>query len=90
MYKLISVNSNPKLEKGNKLQETYWNVVMHLSPINTKICPYQDIAGCKTACLNTSGRGGIFKRVRQLTLFKMHESVRQIYILTTETLSWLL
>jgi len=62
MYKLISVNSNPKLEKGNKLQETYWNVVMHLSPINTKICPYQDIAGCKTACLNTSGRGGIFKK----------------------------
>jgi hypothetical protein len=62
MYKLISVNSNPKLEKGNKIQETYWNVVMHLSPINTKICPYQDIAGCKTACLNTSGRGGIFKK----------------------------
>ena len=62
MYKLISVNSNPKLDKGNKLQETYWNVVMHLSPINTKICPYQDIAGCKTACLNTSGRGGIFKK----------------------------
>ena len=62
MYKLISVRGNPKLKKSNKLQETYWNVVMHLNPINTKICPYQDIAGCKTACLNTAGRGGIFRK----------------------------
>jgi hypothetical protein len=62
MYKLISVKGNPKLKKSNKLQETYWNVVMHLNPINTKICPYQDIAGCKTACLNTAGRGGIFRK----------------------------
>jgi len=35
---------------------------MHLSPINTRICPYQDIAKCKEACLNTAGRGGIFKK----------------------------
>ena len=24
--------------------------------------PFQDIASCKTACLNTAGRGGIIKK----------------------------
>jgi hypothetical protein len=44
-------------EKNNIL-----TAIMHLRPINTRICPYQDIASCKTACLNTAGRGGIFKK----------------------------
>ena len=59
-YKLLSFN-NPKVLKGEKISN-YLTAIMHLSPINTKICPYQDVAGCKEACLNTAGRGGIIKR----------------------------
>jgi hypothetical protein len=59
-YKLLSFN-NPKIIKGEKISN-YLTAIMHLSPINTKICPYQDIASCKEACLNTAGRGGIIKR----------------------------
>jgi len=59
-YKLLSFN-NPKVLKGEKISN-YLTAIMHLSPINTKICPYQDIAGCKEACLNTAGRGGIIKK----------------------------
>ena len=61
-YKILSINSNPKLVKGDKLSDEYLSAITHLSPINTRICPYQDIAKCKEACLNTAGRGGIFKK----------------------------
>ena len=60
--KLLTVSGNPKLIKGDKLSDKYLSAIMHLSPINTRICPYQDIAKCKEACLNTAGRGGIFKK----------------------------
>ena len=60
-YKLLTVSGNPKVMKGDKLSN-YLTAIMHLSPINTKICPYQDVAGCKEACLNTAGRGGIIKK----------------------------
>lgn len=61
MTTLLSQN-NPKLAKGDKLNTEYMSTVMHLHPSSTKICPYQDIAKCKEACLNTAGRGGIFKK----------------------------
>ena len=61
MTTLLS-HSNPKLLKGDKLNTEYMSTVMHLHPSSTKICPYQDIAKCKEACLNTAGRGGIFKK----------------------------
>ena len=61
MYKLLTVDGNPKVAKGNKLQDKYWSCILHLIPESTEICPYQDIAGCKTGCLNTAGRGGIIK-----------------------------
>tara|TARA_R100000773_G_scaffold30942_1_gene26426 strand:+ start:5415 stop:6122 length:708 start_codon:yes stop_codon:yes gene_type:complete len=60
-YQLLTFN-NPKILKGEKVNDTYISAIMHLRPISTRICPYQDIAGCKTACLNTAGRGGIFKK----------------------------
>ena len=60
-YKLLTLN-NPKILKGKDVDDTFISCVMHFRPINTKICPYQDIASCKTACLNTAGRGGIFKK----------------------------
>jgi hypothetical protein len=60
-YSLLSF-SNPKILKGRDVYSEYLSAILHLSPINTKICPYQDIAGCKEACLNTAGRGGIIKK----------------------------
>ena len=54
-YKLLSVNSNPKIDKSNEIQGEYWSCILHMRPINTKICPYQNIAGFKDACLNTAG-----------------------------------
>eukprot|EP00918_Siedleckia_nematoides_P076336 GHVU01166860.1.p1 GENE.GHVU01166860.1~~GHVU01166860.1.p1 ORF type:complete len:238 (-),score=23.40 GHVU01166860.1:1737-2450(-) len=60
-YKLLSF-SNPKIQKSNKVYQDYLTAILHLHPINTKICPYQDVAGCKEACLNTAGRGGIIKK----------------------------
>jgi len=64
-YKLLSVDSNPKLDKSNKVSEKYWSCIMHLRPVSTKICPYQDIAGCKSACLNTAGLGGVFPSIQK-------------------------
>jgi len=63
-YKLLSVDSNPKIAKSNKLSDEYWSCIMHLRPVNTRICPYQIEAGCKDACLNTAGVAGIFPSVQ--------------------------
>ena len=52
MYKLLTVN-NPKTIKGFQKYNNILTAIMHLRPVSTRICPYQDIAGCKTACLNT-------------------------------------
>ena len=60
-YRLLTIN-NPKTLKGEDVNDKYITAIMHMSPINTRICPYQDIAGCKVACLNTAGRGGIYKK----------------------------
>ena len=64
-YKLLSVNSNPKIDKSNKVSEKYWSCIMHLRPVSTKICPYQDIAKCKEACLNTAGLGGVYPSIQK-------------------------
>lgn len=59
--KLLTVG-NPKLVKGQK--QGYLSFVLHLAPsilsgYNT--CPMAS-KGCAAACLNTAGRGGIFKK----------------------------
>lgn len=53
---------NPKLLKGEK--KGYMSFVLHLAPSTLSgknTCP-KATAGCKSACLNTAGRGGIFKK----------------------------
>ena len=53
---------NPKLMKG--LKKGYLSSVLHLAPADLSgknTCP-KATAGCKAACLNTAGRGGIFKK----------------------------
>ena len=59
--KLLSVG-NPKVLKGMK--QGYMTYILHLAPADVSgynTCP-KATAGCKAACLNTAGRGGMFKR----------------------------
>ncbi len=59
--KLLTVG-NPKLLKGEK--KGYLSFVLHLAPADLsgkEVCPKRT-AGCTAACLNTAGRGGIFKK----------------------------
>jgi len=59
--KLLSTG-NPKVLKGMK--QGYNTYILHLAPADLsgyQTCPKATI-GCKDACLNTAGRGGIFKK----------------------------
>ncbi len=61
MFKLLST-ANPKIQKGTK--EGYLSFILHLSPADLsgrEVCPKRT-AGCTSACLNTAGRGGMFRR----------------------------
>lgn len=57
-FQLFSA-SNPKVEKGEKAG--YQTFILHLAPASLSgwnTCPMATL-GCKAACLNTAGRGGI-------------------------------
>jgi len=59
--KLLTVG-NPKILKGTK--QGYMTYILHLAPADVSgynTCP-KATAGCKAACLNTAGRGGMFKK----------------------------
>jgi len=59
--KLLSTG-NPKILKG--LKQGYNTYILHLAPANLsgfETCPKRT-AGCTAACLNTAGRGGMFKK----------------------------
>jgi hypothetical protein len=59
--KLLSVG-NPKVLKG--LKQGFNTYILHLAPADLsgyQTCP-KATAGCKAACLNTAGRGGMFKK----------------------------
>lgn len=59
--KLLST-ANPKIQKGAKLG--YLSFILHLAPADLsgkEVCPKRT-PGCTDACLNTAGRGGMFKR----------------------------
>ena len=61
MFKLLST-ANPKIQKGTKLG--YLSFILHLAPADLSgknTCP-KATKGCIAACLNTAGRGGMFKR----------------------------
>lgn len=61
MFKLLST-ANPKTQKGVKLGYLTW--ILHLAP--ARVSGYETCArrtaGCTAACLNTAGRGGMFKK----------------------------
>jgi len=61
VFKLLST-ANPKIQKGTRLG--YLSFILHLAPADLsgrETCPKRT-AGCTSACLNTAGRGGMFKR----------------------------
>jgi hypothetical protein len=61
MFKLLST-ANPKIQKGTRLG--YLSFILHLAPADLsgrETCPKRT-AGCTAACLNTAGRGGMFKK----------------------------
>jgi hypothetical protein len=61
MFKLLST-ANPKIQKGTRLG--YLSFILHLAPADLsgrEVCPKRT-AGCTAACLNTAGRGGMFRK----------------------------
>ena len=61
MFKLLST-ANPKIQKGTKMG--YLSFILHLAPSDLSgknTCP-KATPGCKSACLNTAGRGGMFRK----------------------------
>lgn len=57
----LLTEGNPKTAKGAK--KGYWTAVLHLAPARLsghEVCPMAT-DGCRAACLNTAGRGGIAK-----------------------------
>jgi len=59
--KLLSTG-NPKVLKG--IKQGYNTYILHLAPATLSghnTCP-KATEGCKAACLNTAGRGGMFKK----------------------------
>ena len=59
--KLLSTG-NPKVLKG--MSQGYMTYILHLAPASLSgynTCA-KATAGCEAACLNTAGRGGMFKR----------------------------
>lgn len=61
MFRLLST-ANPKIQKGSKLG--YLSFILHLAPATLsgrEVCPKRT-PGCTEACLNTAGRGGMFRR----------------------------
>ena len=59
--KLLST-ANPKIQKGTA--KGYLSFILHLAPATLsgrETCPKRT-AGCTEACLNTAGRGGMFRK----------------------------
>ena len=59
--KLLSIG-NPKVLKG--MDQGYMTYILHLAPASVsgyETCPKRT-AGCTAACLNTAGRGGMFRK----------------------------
>ena len=62
MIKNLLTTGTPKIAKG--LKQGYLTNILHLAPSTLSgynTCPMAT-AGCKAACLNTAGRGGIIRK----------------------------
>jgi len=91
MFKLLST-ANPKIQKGTKLG--YLSYILHLAPSTLSgknTCP-KATPGCIAACLNTAGRGGMFKKGENTNVIqkarirktKMYFEQRDLFLATLE------
>ena len=91
MFKLLST-ANPKIQKGTKLG--YLSFILHLAPSmlsGKNTCP-KATPGCIAACLNTAGRGGMFKKGETTNMIqqarirktKMYFEQRDLFLATLE------
>jgi hypothetical protein len=74
-FKLLTPG-NPKTEKGKGAG--YWTFILHLAPASLSgfnVCPMAT-EGCKAACLNTAGRGGIMAGHGILTAADVANGIR--------------
>lgn len=74
-FKLLTPG-NPKTEKGRGAG--YWTFILHLAPAKLSgfnVCPMAT-EGCKAACLNTAGRGGIMAGHGILTAADVANGIR--------------
>lgn len=69
MYKrpsaLLSIDTNAKTVKGQKIG--FLTGILYMAPSDlsgVNLCPMADIAGCKAACLNTAGMGGVYPSIQ--------------------------
>ena len=91
MFKLLST-ANPKIQKGTKMG--YLSFILHLAPSDLSgknTCP-KATKGCIAACLNTAGRGGMFKRGENTNMIQkarirktvMYFEQRDLFLATLE------
>lgn len=74
----LLTTGNPKILKGQK--RGYLSFILHLAPANLsgyQVCASSTV-GCRAACLNTAGRGGMFAGVstKDLTGAEEVEQIR--------------
>ncbi len=83
MSKLLTIDGNPKVMKGNKLG--YLTAILHLAPADLaevgNLCPHST-PGCRAACLNTAGRGGMFKEGGTNTIQEARKRKSRDFMLT--------
>ena len=91
MFKLLST-ANPKIQKGTKMG--YLSFILHLAPSDLSgknTCP-KATKGCIAACLNTAGRGGMFKKGENTNMIQkarirktvMYFEQRDLFLATLE------
>lgn len=72
-YFLLSVGSNPKIQKSDAAGQGYLTAILHLAPYTTSkvlnTCPSAS-PGCRAACLFTAGMAGIYKSINTARIRK--------------------
>ena len=76
---LTDPQGNPKTNKSMK--KGFYTPVLHMLPANLSgfnVCPKAS-TGCKMACLNTAGRGGIIKKGESTNVIQEARRKRTLY-----------
>lgn len=82
---MLLTTGNPKIEKGQAFG--FLPFILHLAPGDLsgfETCPKRT-AGCTAACLNTAGRGGLFKRGESTNTIQQARIRKTRYFFTDRT-----